>query len=463
MWTNQMGSLLAGGLAGDGFMLNLGSVLLRLCGPMADNVARMEKVEPSYTAKLTHVVEDKRLAQHHMENMATETCLVSLDESDRDKREVLPVYNFPSQIFFLTHKCLDLGFRPVQEKFLKLNQELGRLQSAYRDASASGGGEAAELIQSRMEEAMQKYLTYKAALLEPGTMDVQTGLMAATASWLVRLTVGDGESLPEGQLPTADHTSPLSCIPEFIMENLCEHLLLVRRFNPAHFEQVGPERLGSFLTMILCFMDQPGLVRNPHLRARLAESLECLLPGHEVQGQPNVLGSYQREALFQDHRHCLRVAQAILHVFVSIEETGQSVQFEQKFSYRRPMIDIIKYIWEIQAFKEKFRELAREAERDIESEHPPLFLRFINLLINDAIFLLDEGLIFMKQIQEKEAERSGWSSLPDRERAEAEASFRHMSMLARYHNIMGMETISVLELLTTYIKEIITHPTMADR
>ena len=69
----------------------------------------------------------------------------------------------------------------------------------------------------------------------------------------------------------------------------------------------------------------------------------------------------------------------------------------------------------------------------------------------------------MKQIQEKEAERADWSNLPERERADAEASFRHMSMLARYHNIMGMETISVLELLTTSIKDVITHPTMADR
>ena len=34
---------------------------------------------------------------------------------------------------------------------------------------------------------------------------------------------------------------------------------------------------------------------------------------------------------------------------------------------------------------------------------------------------------------------------------------------ARYHNIMGMETISVLCLLTTSITEVITHPTMADR
>ena len=115
MWTNQMGSLLAAGLAGDGFMLNLGSILLRLCGPMVESESKMELVIPSYPAKMTHVVEDKRLAQHHMEN-SNDTCLVSLAESDRDKREVLPVYNFPTEIFFLAHKCLDLGFRPVQVK-----------------------------------------------------------------------------------------------------------------------------------------------------------------------------------------------------------------------------------------------------------------------------------------------------------------------------------------------------------
>ena len=54
----------------------------------------------------------------------------------------------------------------------------------------------------------------------------------------------------------------------------------------------------------------------------------------------------------------------------------------------------------------KFRQLAE----DIECEQ--LFLRFINLLINDAIFLRDEGLNYMKQIQEKEAARVSWSSHP---------------------------------------------------
>ena len=38
-----------------------------------------------------------------------------------------------------------------------------------------------------------------------------------------------------------------------------------------------------------------------------------------------------------------------------------------------------------------FQKLAEEAEEKIEDTDPPLFLRFINLLINDAIFLLDEA------------------------------------------------------------------------
>lgn len=38
------------------------------------------------------------------------------------------------------------------------------------------------------------------------------------------------------------------------------------------------------------------------------------------------------------------------------------------------------------------QKLAAYAEEKIEETDAPLFLRFINLLINDAIFLLDEAL-----------------------------------------------------------------------
>lgn len=44
--------------------------------------------------------------------------------------------------------------------------------------------------------------------------------------------------------------------------------------------------------------------------------------------------------------------------------------------------------------------LAKEAESNMEAVQPPLFLRFINLLMNDAVFLLDEALSNMAQLRQ---------------------------------------------------------------
>lgn len=38
-------------------------------------------------------------------------------------------------------------------------------------------------------------------------------------------------------------------------------------------------------------------------------------------------------------------------MFVGIEMTGQSVEFEQKFNYRRPMYTVMDYLWTIEEHK----------------------------------------------------------------------------------------------------------------
>lgn len=65
----------------------------------------------------------------------------------------------------------------------------------------------------------------------------------------------------------------------------------------------------------------------------------------------------------------------------------------------------MKYLWELPHHRQKFTELATEALSNMESARPPLFLRFVNLLINDAIYLLDEGLSYMSQLRESQKER----------------------------------------------------------
>lgn len=41
----------------------------------------------------------------------------------------------------------------------------------------------------------------------------------------------------------------------------------------------------------------------------------------------------------------------------------------------------------------------------MEAVSPPLFLRFVNLLMNDAVFLLDETLTNMEKLREMQIAR----------------------------------------------------------
>ena len=203
-------------------------------------------------------------------------------------------------------------------------------------------------------------------------------------------------------------------------------------------------------------------VKNPHLRAKLAEGLESLLP----KRTDSPMSSFQfNQALFSIHPHRLEIIPNLLRVFVSIEMTGQSVQFEQKFNYRRPMYVIMDYLWNLDEQKKCFKDLEREAIINIEAEDPPIFLRFINLLINDAIFLLDESLNNLQQIRQLQAAQDNgeWTNLPQNERQQNIANLRHLGMMAKFDNILGRDTINIIKLLTSNTKEIFSHSSMVDR
>ena len=46
------------------------------------------------------------------------------------------------------------------------------------------------------------------------------------------------------------------------------------------FQNEG-EKISHFMTFVLVFMGSPERMKNPHLRARMAEALEALMPPKE--------------------------------------------------------------------------------------------------------------------------------------------------------------------------------------
>ncbi len=157
-------------------------------------------------------------------------------------------------------------------------------------------------------------------------------------------------------------------------------------------------------------MGSPERLFNPHCRANLVEAIEILLP--KKNNSSDLYDHFNRQKLayyvFAKHPCAAYFTEALISVFVSIEMTGQSVQFEQKFNYRRPMYELLEFLWDMPVtyvsnessdfdpmllgqHRNTLSGLADLAVKNVNSPEQPLFLKFLNFLINDANFLLLEG------------------------------------------------------------------------
>lgn len=457
IWTADLGGV---DVCSDAFMINLIGVLLRLSQPLVRPQLKVLLVDPTYVNVAT--AEARAEKQVHMLDLDKETCLLPTEE-DED-RLTAPKYNFITEIFFLTHKALDLGMRVVVEKLIQINRSLVEQQRMYQEILDSTRFEG---FPQEIRKNYQKFACYLYAILSIVNDGAMVNFYEATAVWLCQCVAGPEKgfaptSLKEFQLPvTETNAQLLKAVPEFIFENIVGFLSFAKHFNMEPVE-IKEQAQSAIFTMILMFMGSAERVRNPHLRARLAEALECLLPTTD-----NAQATYRQftDSLFRFHPDRTEIVPNLLRVFVGIEMTGQSVQFEQKFNYRRPMYAIMEYLWQIEEQRQCFREMAQEAERSVEAVEPPVFLRFTNLLINDAIFLLDESLSNLQQIRTlQEAEDSGaWNDISASERQQNRANLRHLGMMARFDNILGRDTINMLVLLTSEISGIFTHSSMVDR
>ena len=78
-------------------------------------------------------------------------------------------YNFITECFFLCHQAINQGFHVVHEKFMKINQELHRIQRSYqnmRSQVASDEVEPLRTIKIHMEKGRFLCSSCKKIILE---------------------------------------------------------------------------------------------------------------------------------------------------------------------------------------------------------------------------------------------------------------------------------------------------------
>ncbi|XP_017069952.2 ubiquitin conjugation factor E4 A [Drosophila eugracilis] len=460
--------------ASDAFMTSLSAVLTRLCAPLCVPSLKVLLVDPTYCAVTD---KDRQTKGVSLIKAHEETCLLPSEEGE--ERLTAEKYNFVTEIFYMAHKCFELANRPCIERLTRLMRELQNTQTAYGEVlNSDPNNELTKNLFRMILEQMQQVLCIKNTLSEPTNETALLKLFEASAIWLTEVAMLPRETYEQcldkrdfspqvfRNLELLSDTPPfiapyMQSVPESIIDNISAYLNFCRRLTGDQYIHIYYSAHDAFFKMILLFMGSSGLVKNPHLRAKLAEALEFLLPTQIVGSTRQTFVTH----VFDNHPDRMKVVRSLLNVFVSIEMTGQSVQFEQKFNYRRPMYAIMEFLWTKPEHVQCFRDLAIEAEENMEAIEPPIFLRFINLLINDAIFLLDESLSNLEQIKQlQQAQDNGeWNGLSQNERQQQVTNLQHLGMLARFDNILGRDTINILKLLTTEIRSIFCHNSMVDR
>ncbi|XP_046891178.1 ubiquitin conjugation factor E4 A [Hypomesus transpacificus] len=465
IWANQMPEIFFQMYASDAFFLNLGSALLKLCQPFCrPRSPKLLTFNPSYCALKELSEEERRNRNVHARGLDKETCLIPA--LPQQPVEYAQSYSLLTENLILTQLTLHLGFHRLHDQMVKMNQSLHRLQGTWREAQLAGGT-VTEQLREQFERLMTVYLSTKAAATQPAMLQCCLNLQASTAALLVQLGLDNQgpEHMPLNFPLLPLNNNMLCCVPEFFAENLGDFFIFLRRFADEVLES-SAESLEQVLNFITVFMGNVERMKNPHLRAKLAEVLEAVMPHMEPVApgttQPIM---FQRERVFCSYRHAPNLAEALISVFVDIEFTGDPHQFEQKFNYRRPMYPILRYMWEKESYRESVKRLAVYASENLEAMNPPLFLRYLNLLMNDAIFLLDEAIQYLSKIKllQLERDRGEWEGLAPDARKEKESSLQMFGQLGRFHNIMSNETIGTLAFLTSEIKGIFVHPFLAER
>lgn len=455
-----------------GVMQNILYILLKLCDPFLNHGdAKLLRINWLYP----------KCKANHISTLHDEATLVNADE----EQQVAPVpdkvaASFLTSLFFLTQYCIKVGFMSTWNVFTNLVRKMHQAQDHYNALrSAVAPAEEQNAVINLIQKLTSMFMCLRSLLNNPSRLTLMLRFAAASASWCTQIALLAHDSFPEA--PLSDFKAPqfplsnkvnvaLSYVPELCIEVIEDVLTAASRFmedrsNPVPM-QIADESLHDILSACVMFMGSPERMKNPHLRAKMAMVMHVLMPEQEGDEDRNSWLSSQRSVLFTEHALASEFIPSLLHVFCSIEMTGSGVSFEEKFGYRKPMYALLRYMMSIAVHQNKIDQMAIDAYDKVYDMVPPVFLRFCDHLCNDSTFLLDESLRYMSELKKMEiAKREEWGNLPNEEQVRRQTQFDHYAALARFHNVLGANTLEAIKLLAQQdsCKRFFSHSVNCDR
>lgn len=437
-------------LAGDGFMLNLLSVLQMLSVKI-----KLDTVDPLYPFHPSSFVEIKNDTRLKLTYQEVADWLKYLERTHKWVEA-----KFPTQCWFLTLHCHHIALLPAFQKYqrkLRTSQNVQRMlddleasEPQWKDGPFAGRNkELMKRCKEQLKQLGKSKSCLDAGLNDPVLLRRCLHFYISVAEILLSLLTqtSPGNPLPELPLPQ-EVPQKFTALPEWYVEDIAEFLLFTLQFSPGVIVNNMDNSLITWLLVVVC---TPHCIRNPYLIAKIIEVLFVINPS--VQGRTESL----HDQVMAHPISKTLLASYLMKFYTDVETTGSSSEFYDKFSIRYHISLILKSMWDSPVHRESIIQ---------ESNNGKQFVKFINMLMNDTTFLLDESLESLKrihEIQELVSDRKAWAALSQEQQHSRMRQLAADERQAKSYLTLAKETVAMFHYLTVDITEPFLRPELVGR
>ncbi|CAF1159716.1 unnamed protein product, partial [Didymodactylos carnosus] len=289
------------------------------------------------------------------------------------------------------------------------------------------------------------------ALHDPNLIEISLEFYGKVAQLLLRY-VGISSPL-EARLPLAlQGQMSWRALPDYYLDDIWDFFLTAAMMVP---QCLSKRSIDDILTLMLIAVCSQNYIRNPYIVAKAVEVMHWLCARSDHPILRNATEYLFNHLLAQEH-----LVKALTKLYAGmyyVERTGASSEFYDKFNIRYHIEIIFKYMWRRPSFRHVFITTARD-EKD--------FIRFLNMAINDVLYLLDESLQLLKKIHEIESamdRKEAWENMPSESRMNKLQQLSQFEGQCNTYLPLGMETLNMLEYLSGDVPNPFCSPDLIDR
>lgn len=433
----------------DGFMLNFLWVLQQLSMKI-----KLETVDPYYIfhprCRLAVSLEETRL-KATMEELKT-----WLSELHKDPTKFTEP-KFPTECFFLTLHTHHLSILPGCRRYIRrlraireLNrtvEELKNSENQWKDSPlASRHREMLKRCKTQLKKLVRAKACADVGLLDENLLRRCLQFYSTVIQLILRMV---DPAYPNINLPlNPEIPKSFAALPEFYVEDVAEFLLFVVQYSPQVLYEPCVQDIVTFLVVFICSQNY---IRNPYLIAKLVEVLFVTNPAVQPRTQ-------RFSEMMENHPLSVKhLVPALMKFYTDVEHTGATSEFYDKFTIRYHISTIFKSLWQNIAHHGTFMEEFNSGKQ---------FVRYINMLINDTTFLLDESLESLKRIHEVQEEmknKEQWEQLPREQQQSRQSQLTQDERVSRSYLALATETVEMFHILTKQVQKPFLRPELGPR